>query len=111
MLYYPNRAKIVLGMCKELMCLLEKGDVLMIKDVTYFEPHANPEKVRAESLYALFEQWAAEQDPPVETTDRTFHRLMFNALSRLNAKKKVQVRVNAKDSSLCILLNSPHFDA
>jgi len=37
MLYYPNRAKIVLGMCKELMCLLEKGDVLMIKDVALLQ--------------------------------------------------------------------------
>jgi hypothetical protein len=87
---------------EELLSLLRKGDVRIIDEVTYFEEHTNPVQVRANSLYTLFLEWAEDQE--IEPSDRNFYKVLFQTMSRLNAKKKIEVRVTS-ESSLCILLS------
>lgn len=106
----PCSAKLQVQLAKEMMTLLQTGDLIIANEVTYFEPHLGTERVQAQSLYDLFENWAIDQNPKVPITDRNFYRIMFNVFSRLNAHKKVQVRVNEKDSTLHIMLNHPQLE-
>lgn len=71
----------------QIMAMLREGDLLLsFGGPVYFMPYDGSERVRADSLYQIYEAWALERCfvPPV--TDRRLQRALLPALSDLCAR-------------------------
>ncbi len=94
-------AKVVDEMVQESLELLHQGDIVIFKDVMYFDRHVDAKREIAEPIYTIFKRWAIEKNAPLDY--KTFYRVYFSALGKLNALKRVSVRVNRNDLGIYVM--------
>lgn len=94
-------AKVVDEMVRQSLELLHSGDIVIFKDVMYFDRHADATREIAESLYSIFKRWAKETHAPL--TYKTFYRVYFSALGKMNATKQVSLRINRDDLGIYVM--------
>jgi len=99
-------AKLVKEMVAQSLDMLNSGDIVIFKDVMYFDKHADASREIAEPLYAIFKRWAMEREVPL--TYKNFYRVYFSALGHMNAHKqtlRVSVVVNRNDMGVYVMYN------
>lgn len=94
-------AKLVKEMVAQSLEMLNTGDIVIFKDVMYFDKHADASREIAEPLYAIFKRWAMEREIPL--TYKNFYRVYFSALGHMNAHKQVQVLINRNDMGVYVM--------
>lgn len=94
-------AKLVKEMVAQSLEMLNTGDIVIFKDVMYFDKHADASREIAEPLYAIFKRWALERD--IALTYKNFYRVYFSALGHMNAHKQVRVVVNRNDMGVYVM--------
>jgi hypothetical protein len=96
-------AKVVDAMVQQSLELLNSGDIVIFKDVMYFDRHADASREIAEPLYKIFKCWALGKDAPLTFT--TFYRIYFSALGKMNANKQVSLKINQDDLGVYVMRN------